>query len=332
MALSNESVKSVERKNTEVFNANEQPKNKKKGMNKKADLIFYICMIAYPVIQFCIFYVGVNFNSIILTFQKFDPKSGELVGWTLWDNLGGALRKMSGEKDLFPLLMNSLKVYGLSFIISVPLGLFFSFGIYKKIPLGNFFRVMLFMPSIISGVIMVTIYMIFCDEGYPEIAKSLFGATGRVKGLLENKGVSDFGAIFFYNTWFGFGGGVLMYSNAMSGNISPEMVEAAELEGCSGIKEFLYITFPLIFPTFSTFTITGVAGIFTNQFGLYTFFGAGAGKYIQTYGYYLYIETLEATQTTYPMLASMGVWLTLVAAPITFIVKWFMEKIDPTAD
>ena len=124
-----------------------------------------------------------------------------------------------------------------------------------------------------------------------------------------------------------------MYSNAMSGNISPEMVEAAQLEGVSAIQEFFYITFPLIFPTFSTFTVTGVAGIFTNQFGLFNFYGPAADPSLQTYGYYIYVKTLNASsKAEYPYLASMGVWLTAVAAPITFLVKYLLEKIDPTND
>jgi hypothetical protein len=36
--------------------------------------------------------------------------------------------------------------------------------------------------------------------------------------------------------------------------------------------------------------------------------------------------------TEFPRLASMGIWLTAVSAPMTFIVKWLLEKVDPTID
>ena len=45
--------------------------------NKK--LIFYIAMMAIPVIQFCIMYIGVNFNSILLAFQKYNIDTGRYV-------------------------------------------------------------------------------------------------------------------------------------------------------------------------------------------------------------------------------------------------------------
>ena len=44
----------------------------KRKIDKK--LIFYIACFALPVLQFLIFYIGVNFQSILLAFQKYDGK------------------------------------------------------------------------------------------------------------------------------------------------------------------------------------------------------------------------------------------------------------------
>ncbi|MFR6640369.1 MAG: hypothetical protein ACLUSP_02680 [Christensenellales bacterium] len=37
--------------------------------SKVSDMIFYCCLLAIPVLQFCVFYIGVNLNSILLSFQ-----------------------------------------------------------------------------------------------------------------------------------------------------------------------------------------------------------------------------------------------------------------------
>ena len=39
---------------------------------RRKELIFFICLVAYPMLQFLVFYVGVNINSVLLAFQKFD--------------------------------------------------------------------------------------------------------------------------------------------------------------------------------------------------------------------------------------------------------------------
>ena len=123
-----------------------------------------------------------------------------------------------------------------------------------------------------------------------------------------------------------------MYSNGMSG-ISQEMVESAHLDGATGLTEFWKITLPMIYPTLSTFLITGIAGLFTNQIALYSFYGGGAPENLQTYGYYLYMRTKNATSDSeYTLLAAMGLLLTVVVVPLTLGVKWALEKFGPKED
>ena len=50
-------------------------KNKKESTlqsKKQKDLRFYCLMMAIPILQFCIMWIGVNFNSIILSLKEYD--------------------------------------------------------------------------------------------------------------------------------------------------------------------------------------------------------------------------------------------------------------------
>ena len=307
--------------------ANKSIKEKKPLTGRQKDLIFYCLMMIWPVAQFCVFYIGVNFNSILLSFQDIDIVNGTTT-WT-FEKIIQAFQDMTSSKNLLLTAKNSLSVYFLSLIIGTPLGLFFSYYIYKKMPGSGAFRVLLFMPSIVSGIVMVAMFQFFVEQAVPQLWSDLFGI--KIKGLIENP-ETRFGTILFFCIWSGFGTSVLMYSNAMSG-ISQEVVESAHLDGATGFREFIHITFPMIFPTLSTFLITGVAGIFTNQFALYSFYGGGAPNDIQTYGYYMYMKTKNATsEAEYPILSAMGLWMTIVAVPLTLLVKWALEKFGPSED
>ena len=204
-------------------------------------------------------------------------------------------------------------------------------GKHKRLPFSKAFRVILFLPSIISGIVMVAMYKFFVGAALPQIL-SKFGYEMKI-GLLAGRSPADvkFATILFFNVWVGFGGGVLMYSNAMSG-ISQEIVDSAHLDGASGVKEFFYITLPSIFPTLSTFLITGVAGIFSNQAGLFSFFGVDAQPEIRTYGYEIYIQTLNNPVRMYPLISAYGLYMTAVAVPVTYLVKWLLEKYGPSED
>lgn len=301
-------------------------KNKTKRIwkGKHKDLVFYILMIAFPVVQFCIFYIGVNVNSFLLAFQKIDLIDNSHI-WT-GENFANAFKLLTASDGLLPMLGRSLLAYVLLTGIGTPLGLLFSYYIYKKMPCSNGFRVLLFLPSIISAIVMVTIFQFFVERAIPAISQTLFNV--QIKGLLENPD-TRFATLMFYNIWVGFGTGVLLYANGMSG-ISQEIVDSAHLDGAYGIKEFWHITLPMVYPTLTTFLIAGVAGIFSNQINLYSFYGNNAPADMQTFGYYLYSLTQNAkSRSEYPISAALGLILTFVAVPMTLLAKKALEKLGP---
>ena len=301
---------------------------KKRTRAAKGDMLFYVLMMAWPILQFCVFYIAVKFNSILYSFQRYDKLSRTFT-WTL-DYVKSALKMMTTSPALVETMKMTLLFFLLFTGINTPLGLLFSYYISKKQFAFGFFRVFLFLPSIICSVIMVLIYGNFVDVALPEIVRVLTGKT--VGGLMSTKSTRFF-AVMFYNLLVGFGVNVLMYSNAMSA-ISEEVVEAAHLDGATGLKEFWFITLPSIYPTLVTFLITARAGMFLNQYNLYSFFGSGEHFGLQTYGLYFYVQTLAAdgSRAEYSQISAIGLWLTFIALPLTYGVKFLLEKLGPSED
>lgn len=301
---------------------------KKRTRAAKGDMLFYVLMMAWPILQFCVFYIAVKFNSILYSFQRYDKLSRTFT-WTL-DYVKSALKMMTTSPALVETMKMTLLFFLLFTGINTPLGLLFSYYISKKQFASGFFRVFLFLPSIICSVIMVLIYGNFVDVALPEIMRVLTGKT--VGGLMSTKSTRFF-AVMFYNLLVGFGVNVLMYSNAMSA-ISEEVVEAAHLDGATGLKEFWFITLPSIYPTLVTFLITALAGMFLNQYNLYSFFGSGEHFGLQTYGLYFYVQTLAAdgSRAEYSQISAIGLWLTFIALPLTYGVKFLLEKLGPSED
>lgn len=296
-------------------------------LNKRfKDGVFVYLMLLLPLVQFCIFYIGVNLNSIVMAFEDYDPLNnvytfaGAGNFKKLWNNF------FADELFLY-CLKNSLLGFLWVQLLS-PVVLFFTFFIYKKFFGGEFFKVVLFLPTIISTIITVTVYKYFVELAIPTVISKLFHT--QIGGLLSTPSTS-FGAVIFYYMWLSFGSLMLMYLGCMNG-ISVSVVESAKLEGATDLQEFIYITFPMIWPTFSTLFYTSVAGIFTNQLNLYTLWGTGAERRLWTFGYYLYRQVSVATSADYPFLAALGLLMTLVAAPLTFLAKWGMNKLGPKTE
>ena len=137
----------------------------------------------------------------------------------------------------------------------------------------------------------------------------------------------------FYNLFVSFGTSVLLYSNKMA-SISPEMTEAAELDGANAIQEFFRIVLPQVFTTLSVFLITGIAGIFTNEINNFSFFNYYWKPDTATLGFLMYFRTQKAKSdmSQYPPLAALGLMMSAVAIPLTFLVRKLLMKYGPSED
>ncbi len=298
---------------------------KRTGQRRRRQYLFFLALLALPLLQFAVFYVGVNLNSVLLTFRNYSYDDG--YTWVGFDNIRRVLISLGDSAAMRYAIRNSLLSYGVS-ILGTALALVFSYFIYKKMPLAGLFRVTLFLPSVLSAVVMVLLFKYFAENAIPAIVEAVSGQT--ITGLLSNS-KSALPTLLFYYLWVGFGPQILMYTGAMA-SIPESAVESAQLDGITPLKEFWYITLPLIWPTFVTFVIVGLAGLFTNQLNLYSFYGGGADASTWTIGYYIYKSATQGKLPEYPELASLGVLLTMVTLPITFGAKYLLERFGPSTD
>lgn len=297
-----------------------------KKLDKK--LIFCLCLIVLPVIQFLMFYVYVNINSFILAFTRYDKISGTTsVVW--FENFAAALEDMFvTDKTAFGVrFRNSIVSYLFTLVIGTFFAIMFSYYIYKKRLFSGVFKVFLFLPHIIPGIVLISIYRYFVESGLVQVCRNVLGL--EISSFLANQKL-QFGTILFFHLFMGFGTQVLMYLGAM-GNINPSITEAAEIDGITFFKELWLITFPCVFSTVAVFIVVGLTGIFTNDLGVYSFKESNADGNIQTLGYFLFRATVINTtnKAAWAKISAFGLIFTIVVAPISIIARKLFEKLDP---
>ena len=311
-------------------------KQKTNNTRLRSRLIFYCVVMGLPLLQFCVFYIYTHINSFLLAFQIYDVnKSG--VGYDIvfagFENFKVALNLLLEKSNL---LKNSLITYLICNLGIICLSLIFSFYVYKKFVGHNLFRVILFMPQIVSGVVFAILFQYIVTNLYPDLVFRLTGNT--VVGFLNRDADTKFITLVMFSVWVGFGSNVLLFTGSMSG-IDQSLVESASLDGVNIVQEFWYITLPMIFPTITTFLVTGVAGIFNNQMNLYTFYGNAADPKIQNLAYYIYVQTQASDvirpsmkYMSYSEIVALGLLLTVIVFPTSFGLRKFLEKYGPRTD
>ena len=310
---------------------------KNKNYNRKKDLndaIFYACMVAIPTLNFFVFYLGVNLNSILLAFKTYTSETEYTWTWFHW--IGDFFNRLFAENSFFPgYFKNSALSIMYTFGVNMTLSITFSIYIYHKKFAHNFFKVMLFVPSIISAVVMSTVYSKVCNLIIPEFYNTIMGIPKNrwhidgLRGIMDNP-ATRFGAIIFFNIWIGFGSSILLYVGGMS-SISDSVSEAAQLDGVNLLQETFHITLPLIYPTISILVVTNLIGFFTGQLNLFTFYMHQAPDEYQTIGYYIYAQVYSASGSIreLPRLSAIGLVCTFVCVPLVLTVKKLMEKYGP---
>lgn len=293
--------------------------------------LFFFSMIALPLLQFAIFYVYVNFNNIVMAFQKYELNSSYAfeVSYT-FENFATAWKVVTERKYM---LENSLIKFVVLMFIQYPLALIFSNYVYKKWPGSGFFKTILFMPQLISGLIYGLLFKYVVSDVYIALNPTSVG------GLLDLNNVPMARTmVLLYGCLMGFGVNVLLFSGSMSG-INESVVESAQLDGANTLQEFIYITIPLVWPTLVQLLVVSVSAIFTDQMNLMTFYGSHADE-LATLGYYVYFQTMASDiispnpvlYLSYTELAALSLMITMVVFPVTMFVRKMLLKYGPSSD
>lgn len=294
-------------------------KLKKIQLSRKASRnIFIIVMLAYPVLQFALFWGYVNFNTIVLTFQKFSWTTGDYV-YAGIQNYKSVIDDFINSESTKRMLTNSLLYMPVTCFISLPLSLIFSYFLSKKVPLNNFFRVVFFLPSILPIVVLTMTYSFFFDPNLGPvntILKEVFKMNpADIPSWFGSYPTNQY-MIFLYCIWAGLGFNILLMSSAIS-RIPKEIIEYGKIEGISMFKEFWNVIIPLTWPTITTTFLLGCTSVFTVM--LQPLLLTPENPYTNTIALSIYNSVIKGGNLSY--FATFGIVVSLLGTPLILLIR-----------
>lgn len=295
---------------------------------KRSQTIFLICMLALPFIHWLVFWLYVNSSSIIMAFQ--DSRTGAFTfeNFTLfWESL------TSPYGEIKIALRNTLIYFGTSMLIIMPLSFLIAYFIYKRIAGYKAFRIIFYLPAIVSAVAMVAAYNNFIDPKGPlGIIIKFFGGKMDPEGLLGNENTATW-AIVVYTIWTGFSGNMILFGGAMT-RIPVDLLESARLDGVGAGKELTAIILPLVWSTVTTIIIVSLTGIFSAS-GPILLFGGGNNNKTTTISYWIFMQVYGGGKVggsgSYNLVSCAGLCFTSVGVPVILGIRKLLERI-PTVE
>ena len=294
---------------------------KKLRWKKQFDKNFFVfCFLAFPVLNFLVFYLYVNIDSFAMAFQR--PVYGQGYGKTEWgiDNFEQIFKLFSSSNGgtLAIALRNTVIFYIAGMVIGLPISILMSYFIYKKIRLYKTFRLVTYLPNIITSSALVILFKNAVGPGGPlDALYEIFGWE-YIDPITQTS--TAIWTILFYTLSFGFGMNMIVLNGAMLG-INNEMLEAAELDGCNWFQELIYIIVPTIWPTVATIVMLATAG-FLGSTGPILAFTKGTNE-TMTLSFYIYqlVSGAGTGKTDLYLASALGVLMTGISFPIAMIVK-----------
>lgn len=289
-------------------------KVKMSKQNKAA--IGFACLLLLPaILHFCIFYIYINSQSLLLAVK--DDNGFTLKYLKMFFNQLGT----SGS-DITMALKNTMIFFVIGNFFMFPLALLFSYLLYKKIAGYKYFRIVFFLPSIISAVVMVTLYKNIINGPISELWMKATGENHMPLFLDSSEYALKF--ILLYQLWLGLAGNMIIYSGTMN-RIPMEVIESAKIDGIGFWGELIYMVIPLIWPTISTMLLLSFVNIFGASGPILLF---TQGEYNTTTIAYWIFEQSTSLNPDYNYAAATGLVFTVVQLPIVFLVRYVSKKLD----
>lgn len=297
---------------------------------EKKDFLFVYLLIAFPVIQFVIFWGFVNFDMIVLAFQDAEGGFSLQAFKDVFSAIGGADR---WGFNLLQMAWRSIQMFLILNVLCFMINILFSYILTKKMIASKFFRVCYMLPGIVGTVvfssIMKNIYAY--DGGLVEIVKAL--GVELPTGVLRNGFLGASPSAFNTMKWQSFifaatGSNIILASAYM--RIPQDIFEAAALDGVGFWREIFKIAIPCIWSTIVTLVIFNLCSVFTTDYGAYLYSNGTGNPDMSTISFYLYflqVRIAEFNQTFYYSYASaFGIIVTLLTIPFVLLGQYVLNR------
>ena len=237
---------------------------RKKNLGKRILQNKWVYLFLLPGIAYLILFSYVPMYGLTLAFKDF--KISACIFGSPWsDPLYKNFAKMFDQPDFWRAFFNTFRMGFWYILTGFPMPIILAMLLnelkanrYKKV-LQTIYTFPNFLSWVIIGGLMTTL---FASDGFVNMIIRMCG--GETYNFLTDTNLIR-PLLYASNVWKGAGWSAIMYLAAMSG-ISPELYEAAEVDGANRFHKMLYITWPGIKPTAVILLILAFGGIMNNGF------------------------------------------------------------------
>jgi multiple sugar transport system permease protein len=243
------------------------------------------------MLGFLAFIVFPAVSSLLLSFVEWNFLGGfGAIRWVGFDNFA----KLLGGRDVWfnDAIRNTLIFSVVTVPAGLALGLAIAALIHRHTYAPDFLKAVAFIPYISSIVASVVVWQVVLQPSYGPINTILrsMGLANPPKWFVDPKWALP--TLMLFQIWQTLGYNIVVFLAGLKG-ISPELYEAAAIDGASEARIFLSVTVPMISPTMFFLSTMGVISSFKVFDSIRLATQGGPGRATVVTAYYIYREAFE---------------------------------------
>lgn len=300
----------------------------RKQLYAKMQRYKFLYLLLLPALVYTILFNYIPMGGLIMAFQEYDIIGG--IAESPFVGFDNFVKVFSTPKMLHA-IKNTLIYSSVGLFLGTPFPIILAL-LFNEIKMKHFKKItqtISYLPHFLSWVSVVGMLSTFFETygTCNDIMATIFGANyERMNILMDSKYFLP--VIFWSGIWKGIGWNSIIYLAAITG-IDQSMYEAASIDGCSRIKQVLYITIPSILPTIIIVFIMATGGLVASNFeqvyGFQNLYTQEDTEVINTLIYRLGIQNGQ-----YSLSTAFGLAQSCVSFLIVFVSNRIVKKLSGT--
>ena len=262
-------------------------------------------------------------QAFVMSFQDVQPYLGN--SWVGWENYARIIADPIGDLQSAVWVTSVIAVVGAFLVNGAALGL--ALLLRRTTALNTFARAVMFYPHVLSALIVGFLW------------QAILGPQGAVNNLMENAGRSSLpflsdpdwalATLIGVIVWAQFGVQLVLYLAGLQA-VSPELQEAARLDGANAGQVFRHVTWPALAPTVTVTIVTSILSLLKVYDVVLGLTNGGPGDATQTWAYE--ILAVSFANNKVGLACAQAVLLVVVAGVLSFTIIALRRRAEEGAE
>ena len=187
-------------------------------------------------------------------------------------------------------------------------------------------QTIIYLPHFMSWVVVASVFKMMLAPYDTAPVNSILINMGLIDVPVDFMNTASYwrGTFYVMNVWKDTGWGTILFLATLSG-ISPDLYEAAQIDGANRFKRLIYITLPALANTIITvFNLAKVMNLFESVFVLQSPITYSKSQVLQTY---VYTKTFGSGNSDYGYTTAVGLFKSFVGMILVLGCNWASKKV-----